>query len=80
MNEHLKFIISMLCQRPNHQFNKSKVGYLADLNGFSLIQAQLDPLFKKINIHRLKKPGGYYYEYWYISSHRRKEIQWLLKK
>ena len=80
MNEDLKFIISLLGRSPNCRLNKNKVGYLADRNGFNIEKAKSDPLFEKINIHRQRKPGGYYYEYWYVSSHRRREIQWLLKK
>jgi hypothetical protein len=80
MTDDLKFVISLLILHPNRQFNKNKIGYLAAQNGFSLSKARSDPMFHKINLHRQKKPDGYYYEYWYISSHRRKEIIWLLRK
>jgi hypothetical protein len=80
MNEDLRFIFSLLSLRPNHQLNKSRVGYLAARAGFSLETAQSDPLFSKINIHRQRVSGGYNYEYWYVSSYRRKEITCLLKK
>lgn len=80
MNEDLKFIISLLGRDRNRPLSKNKVGYLADRNGFSVEKARLDPLFEQINIHRIRKPGGYYYEYWYISPYRRKEIKWLLRK